>query len=52
MTGQFEVRGQEFVELSRLRWRHRAGGARSLTGSDLDKVLAFGDGHGQTRYRF
>ena len=47
---EFEVRGQEFVELS-----HSGGG----TGGGAwvyrvrpDKVLAFGDGHGQTRYRF
>ena len=46
----FEVRGQEFVELS-----HSGGG----TGGGAwvyrvrpEKVLAFGDGHGQTRYRF
>ncbi|HKG50318.1 MAG TPA: pyridoxamine 5'-phosphate oxidase family protein [Actinomycetales bacterium] len=47
---KFEVRGQEFVELS-----HSGGGGG---GGALvyqvrpDKVLVFGDAHGQTRYRF
>ena len=47
---RFAVRGQEFVELS------RSGGATE--GGALvyrvapAKVLAFGGGHGQTRYRF
>ena len=47
---KYEVRGQEFVELS-----HSGGG----TGAGARvyrvvpaKVLAFGDAHGQTRYRF
>jgi hypothetical protein len=47
---RFEVRGQEFVEIS------DSGG--SSTGGALvyrveaDKVIAFGDAHGQTTYRF
>ena len=47
---KFEVRGQEFVELS-----HSGGGGG---GGALvyqvrpDKLLVFGDAHGQTRYRF
>ncbi len=47
---KFDVRGQEFVEVS------NSGG--STTGGAWvyrvapDKVLAFGDGHGQTAYRF
>lgn len=47
---KFDVRGQEFVQLSdsggstqRGAWVYRVA---------PDKVIAFGDGHGQTRYRF
>ena len=47
---KFEVRGQEFVEVSH-------SGAGTVGGARVyrvipDKVLAFGGGHGQTRYRF
>lgn len=47
---KFEVRGQEFVELS-------DSGAGTEGGAwvyrvEPDKVIAFGDGHGQTAYRF
>ena len=47
---KFEVRGQEFVELS-------DSGAGTQGGAWVyrvapDKVIAFGDGHGQTTYRF
>jgi nitroimidazol reductase NimA-like FMN-containing flavoprotein (pyridoxamine 5'-phosphate oxidase superfamily) len=47
---KFEVRGQEFVELSDS-GGSTEGGARVYRVRP-DKVLAFGDGHGQTRYRF
>ena len=47
---KFDVRGQEFVELS-------DSGASTRGGAWVyrvapDKVIAFGDGHGQTTYRF
>jgi nitroimidazol reductase NimA-like FMN-containing flavoprotein (pyridoxamine 5'-phosphate oxidase superfamily) len=47
---EFEVRGQEFVELS-------DSGASTEGGAWVyrvapDKVIAFGGGHGQTTYRF
>jgi len=47
---QFEVRGQEFVEVS-----HSGGateGGARVYRVRPDKVLAFGDAHGQTAYRF
>jgi nitroimidazol reductase NimA-like FMN-containing flavoprotein (pyridoxamine 5'-phosphate oxidase superfamily) len=47
---QFEVRGQEFVELS------HSGGSTSggawVYRVPPAKVIAFGDAHGQTTYRF
>jgi nitroimidazol reductase NimA-like FMN-containing flavoprotein (pyridoxamine 5'-phosphate oxidase superfamily) len=44
----YEVRGQEFVELS-----ESGGGSRAwVYRVRADKVLAFGGDHGQTRYRF
>jgi nitroimidazol reductase NimA-like FMN-containing flavoprotein (pyridoxamine 5'-phosphate oxidase superfamily) len=46
----FEVRGQEFVELS-----HSGGstdGGAWVYRVPAAKVIAFGDGHGQTTYRF
>jgi hypothetical protein len=46
----FEVHGQEFVEVSHS-GGSTEGGAWVYTVAP-DKVLAFGDGHGQTRYRF
>jgi nitroimidazol reductase NimA-like FMN-containing flavoprotein (pyridoxamine 5'-phosphate oxidase superfamily) len=47
---RFEVRGQEFVELSHSGGA-TAGGARVYRVPPA-KVLAFGGTHGQTRYRF
>jgi general stress protein 26 len=47
---RFEVRGEEFVELSRSGGATE-GGARVYRVAPA-KVLAFGGGHGQTRYRF
>ena len=47
---KFEVRGQEFVELSHSGGATE-GGARVYRVRPA-KVLAFGDGHGQTAYRF
>jgi general stress protein 26 len=47
---RFEVRGDEFVELSDS-GGSTEGGARVYRVAP-DKVLAFGDEHGQTRYRF
>jgi nitroimidazol reductase NimA-like FMN-containing flavoprotein (pyridoxamine 5'-phosphate oxidase superfamily) len=47
---RFEVRGQEFVELSGS-GGSTGGGARVYRVTPA-KVIAFGDGHGQTRYRF
>src|SRR3954469_10149551 len=47
---RFEVRGQEFVELSRSGGATE-GGARVYRVAPA-KVLAFGGGHGQTLYRF
>ncbi|NYJ08107.1 pyridoxamine 5'-phosphate oxidase family protein [Petropleomorpha daqingensis] len=47
---RFEVRGEEFVELSRSGGATE-GGARVFRVAPA-KVLAFGGGHGQTRYRF
>ena len=47
---KFEVRGQEFVELS-----HSGGsteGGAWVYRVTPDKVLVFGGGHGQTAYRF
>jgi nitroimidazol reductase NimA-like FMN-containing flavoprotein (pyridoxamine 5'-phosphate oxidase superfamily) len=47
---RFEVRGQEFVELS-----HSGGsteGGAWVYRVAPDKVIAFGDSHGQTTYRF
>ena len=46
----FEVRGQEFVELSNS-GGSTEGGARVYRVAP-SKVLAFGDAHGQTAYRF
>jgi len=46
----FEVRGQEFVELSNS-GGSTEGGARVYRVA-ASKVLAFGDAHGQTAYRF
>ena len=46
----FEVHGQEFVEVS-----HSGGsteGGAWVYRVTPDKVIAFGDGHGQTTYRF
>ena len=47
---KFGVRGQEFVELSDS-GGSAEGGARVYRVAP-DKVIAFGDGHGQTTYRF
>ena len=47
---RFEVRGAEFVELSRS-GGSTAGGAWVYRVA-ADKILAFGDAHGQTAYRF
>ncbi|HYO33565.1 MAG TPA: pyridoxamine 5'-phosphate oxidase family protein [Nocardioidaceae bacterium] len=47
---KFEVRGQEFVELSDS-GGSTAGGARVYR-VETAKVIAFGDAHGQTTYRF
>ena len=47
---RFEVRGQEFVELSDS-GASTHGGARVHRVAP-DKVIAFGGGHGQTTYRF
>jgi general stress protein 26 len=47
---RFAVRGEEFVELSRSGGA-TGGGARVYRVAPA-KVLAFGGGHGQTRYRF
>ena len=47
---KFDVRGQEFVELSDS-GASTEGGARVYRVAP-DKVIAFGDGHGQTTYRF
>jgi nitroimidazol reductase NimA-like FMN-containing flavoprotein (pyridoxamine 5'-phosphate oxidase superfamily) len=47
---KFEVRGQEFVELSHS-GGNTPGGARVYRVTPT-KVIAFGDGHGQTTYRF
>jgi nitroimidazol reductase NimA-like FMN-containing flavoprotein (pyridoxamine 5'-phosphate oxidase superfamily) len=47
---KFDVRGQEFVELSDS-GGSTEGGARVYRVAP-DKVIAFGDGHGQTTYRF
>jgi len=46
---QFEVRGEEFVEFS-----HSGGGSGGAWVYTVtpEKVLAFGDAHGQTAYRF
>jgi general stress protein 26 len=46
---QFEVRGEEFVELG-----HSGGGSGGAWVYTVtpEKVLAFGDEHGQTAYRF
>ena len=47
---KFEVRGQEFIELS-----HSGGGTDGgarVYRVTPDKVLVFGGAHGQTRYRF
>jgi nitroimidazol reductase NimA-like FMN-containing flavoprotein (pyridoxamine 5'-phosphate oxidase superfamily) len=46
---RFEVRGQEFVELSHS-GGSTSGGARVYR-VQADKVIAFGDAHGQTTYR-
>jgi hypothetical protein len=46
---RFEVRGEEFVELSSSGGATE-GGARVYRVAPA-KVLAFGGGHGQTRYR-
>jgi hypothetical protein len=47
---KFEVRGQEFVELSHS-GGSTDGGARVYRVTP-EKVIAFGDAHGQTTYRF
>ena len=47
---KYEVRGQEFVELSHS-GGGTTGGARVYRVAPA-KVIAFGDAHGQTRYRF
>lgn len=47
---RFEVRGQEFVERSDS--GGGTGGGARVYRVETAKVLAFGDGHGQTRYRF
>jgi general stress protein 26 len=47
---RFEVRGQEFVEFSHS-GGSTEGGARVYRVAP-EKVLVFGDEHGQTRYRF
>ena len=47
---RYEVRGEEFVELSRS-GDGTGGGARVYTVAPA-KVLAFGGEHGQTAYRF
>jgi len=47
---KFEVRGQEFVELSDS--GGGGGGGAWVYQVRPDKVLVFGDAHGQTRYRF
>jgi len=47
---RFEVRGQEFVELSQS-GGSADGGARVYRVTTA-KVIAFGDAHGQTTYRF
>ena len=47
---RFEVRGMEFVELSDS-GGSTSGGARVYR-VEPAKVIAFGDGHGQTTYRF
>jgi nitroimidazol reductase NimA-like FMN-containing flavoprotein (pyridoxamine 5'-phosphate oxidase superfamily) len=47
---KFEVRGQEFIELSHS-GGSTEGGARVYRVTP-DKVLVFGGAHGQTRYRF
>jgi hypothetical protein len=47
---RFEVRGEEFVELSHS-GGSTEGGARVYRVKP-DKVIAFGDAHGQTTYRF
>lgn len=47
---EFEVRDREFVEVS-----HSGGGTEGgarVYRVRTDKVLAFGDGHGQTKYEF
>ena len=46
----FEVRGQEFVELSDS--GGSTGGGAWVYRVVPNKVIAFGDGHGQTTYRF
>ena len=46
---RFDVRGQEFVELSES-GGSTAGGAWVYRVAP-DKVIAFGNGHGQTTYR-
>ena len=47
---RFDVRGQEFVELSDS--GGSTGGGAWVYRVAPDKVIAFGDGHGQTTYRF
>ena len=47
---KYEVRGQEFVEVSDS-GGGTTGGARVYRVATA-KVIAFGDGHGQTTYRF
>jgi general stress protein 26 len=47
---RYEVRGQEFVELSNS-GGSSTGGARVYR-VETAKVMAFGDAHGQTTYRF
>ena len=47
---KFDVRGEEFVEVSHS-GASTEGGARVYRVAP-DKVIAFGEGHGQTTYRF
>jgi nitroimidazol reductase NimA-like FMN-containing flavoprotein (pyridoxamine 5'-phosphate oxidase superfamily) len=47
---KFEVRGQEFVELSQS--GGSTGGGARVYRVNAAKVIAFGDSHGQTTYRF
>ncbi len=48
----FEVRGQEFVELSESGGSSSTSGGASVYRVTTAKVIAFGGPHGQTTYRF